>query len=189
MAFWKRLGAVFFGGAGQQFETIGEKTGALGVPVFAGTADACAGQEGTVLAKRQGALVGVVGKCDGVLGEILHHVEADGETQLVHVVGVVGGFSGGAAFENEDGERSAGAEFLGHEQAGPASADDHDVHRGKRFHGSSSPRRIFACVTWARVAGLGGGGCASYLSFLLLLCFFGARKTTTWRRHTTPPWP
>ena len=138
--------AIFFGGAGEQFETVGLEAGALGIPVFTGAAYASTGQEGAMLAKWEGALVGVVAEGDSVLGEVLHHVEADGVVQFVHGVGVIGGLASGATFKNDDVERGASAEFFGHEKAGPTAANDDDVYGGERFHGSSSSGWYFAWV-------------------------------------------
>jgi hypothetical protein len=71
---------------------------------------------------------------DGLLGDVLHHSEADVVVELVHVHGVTGKVAGCAAFEGQDVERSAGDELLGEGEAGPTAADDGDVHRFEVGH-------------------------------------------------------
>ena len=65
---------------------------------------------------------------DGLFGDVLHHAQADVVIELVHVHGVVGHASRGAAFERQHVERSPADEFLRHGEAGPAAADDGDVY-------------------------------------------------------------
>ncbi len=71
---------------------------------------------------------------DGLVGDVLHHAQADGVVELVHVVGIVGGLARAATFENRDGQAGAGGDLFRHHQAGPAAADDGHVDWFEVFH-------------------------------------------------------
>src|SRR5579872_1998602 len=64
---------------------------------------------------------------DGFLGGVLHHAQTDVVIQFVHCHGVVFYFSGNAALEDGDGFGSTRGDFLGHQKAGPSTADDGNV--------------------------------------------------------------
>src|SRR5580658_877973 len=71
----------------------------------------------------------------GLFRDVLHHAQADVVVELVHVHGIIGQISRGAAFQRQHADRSSAHQFLGHGQAGPAAADDGDINRFKVGHG------------------------------------------------------
>ena len=87
--FRQSFRAIFLRALGKQLKAIGQEAGNLGIPVLAGTANAAACLEGSMPAKRQGALTDVVAKGNRFLGEILHHVQTNRVIKLVHVGGVL----------------------------------------------------------------------------------------------------
>jgi hypothetical protein len=60
---------------------------------------------------------------------------------------VVLGLAHPAALQHHDVQGRALAQLLGHQQAGPASADDDDVRRGKCFHQDSFSSDEFRRMT------------------------------------------
>ena len=133
MVFRQFLFAVPLDGFGVHLEAIGHQARVDRSPVLARAADAGAGEERAELANGARALVRAVAQRDGVGRWVLHHVHAHKKFELVHAVDVVG-HARAAALENGDRQRRAPAQFLGHEQASPAAADDEDVGRGKCLH-------------------------------------------------------
>jgi hypothetical protein len=71
---------------------------------------------------------------DGIVRYVLHQAKTDGVIELVHIGRVVGGFARRAALEDQDGQRRAARDFLGHGEAGPAAADNRNVYRLECFH-------------------------------------------------------
>ena len=123
--------------------------------MLTGAADTGAGEKTSVLTKRKSALRSIVAKRNGFFREVMHHAQADGGVELIHVRCVVGGLAGRAALQDNNGQRSSLAELFSHEQTGPAAANDNSVDRRKLLHCSSSLGRTFAPVAWRRLAGLG----------------------------------
>ena len=140
---------------GEQFEAIRQISGAHAAPVLTRTTDTGAGKERTVLAERKSAPARIVPERHRFLGDILHHAEANGVIQFIHVVAVVVGLSGPSAFQHDHGEGGTRAKFLGHEQAGPSATDNHHVHGWQGFHSRSSLGRTLPRVTWRKLAGFG----------------------------------
>ena len=158
MVLGQRVDAVSFGGLAEQLKTIWEVARNLGVPMLAGTANAAARLEGSMLAKRQSTPRDVVPERDRFLGEIQHHAEANGVIKFVHVSRVIRGLAGRAALQDDDVQGSARAELFCHEQSSPPPANDDGVDSEKRPHDSSSLGRTFEPVVWPRLMGLGRNG-------------------------------
>ena len=69
---------------------------------------------------------------------VLHHAEADVVVELVHAAGVVFLVARRAALEHHHRKRRARGQLLGHQQAGPAAADDHRIGFGQGLHALDS---------------------------------------------------
>ena len=164
VVFGQAFGAVFFSGTGEHFEAIRQKSGAHRAPVLPCTADTGAGKERTVLAKGKGALARIVPERHRFLGNILHHAEANGVVQFIHVVAVVVGLSRPSAFQHDHGKCSTRAKFLGHQQACPSAPDNHHVHGWQCLHSRSSPGRTLRRVTSRKLAGFGRNASPKCLS-------------------------
>src|SRR6185369_2490027 len=127
------------------------------LPVLTCPADSSAGKEGTQLTNRKSALLGIVAKRDGFLGSILHHAQADGVIQLVHVGEILVWLTRPAPFQDNNVQAGARTEFFGHEQACPAASDNDNVHARESSHCSSSLGWNFVSLPKmsCKLAGLG----------------------------------
>src|SRR5579862_1882939 len=105
--------------------------------MLARAADAGAGVEGTVLAHWNRRVLQRMPVRNGFLSDVLHQAQPDVVVEFVHRGRVVRGFARAATLEDGDGLRCFRGNCLGHKKAGPAPADDGDVHGFEISHDSS----------------------------------------------------
>src|SRR5262249_42758901 len=118
------------------------------------------------------------------------HAQTNGEIELIHLVRIIFRPARCSAFENDDRERSARAEFLSHQQAGPSSADNHHVRARQRLHSMSSTGRILRPLACSRLTGLGRKAWPKCLSTSSRLLMRGPGKPMSCQptMSTLPPW-
>src|SRR5438477_11652748 len=102
--------------------------------MLAGAAGSRAWMIRAMLADRHGLVAPRVPMGYGVLGGVLHHLEADHVVELVHAGCVIGQPARWSALEDDDGKRAASRDLLRHQEASPSASDNHDIHRFETCH-------------------------------------------------------
>ena len=127
-------------------EVGGQESPDLAVPVHAAAADAGAEQKRAQVAHRQRLLIDVVADGQRVVGDVLKQVVAPHVAQFVLGKSggeIRGGVAPGAALQSQYVEARF-AQFLAHDGAGPAEADQHRIdgfERGGHDQRSVQPGR------------------------------------------------